>query len=119
MAQILQPFECSLVNGDLSDNHTIQDALTAIEQLNTLCQNVLNRVETRIKEERARVDAAAARADKCAVRAMKIKGTTRATTVFSTAKFPAPRDLPSMQALFNQLSQQVQLVALLYDTRSI
>ena len=59
----------------------------------------------RISDEKRRVDHIKARVGVCKSKVSQVRGSKKATTVFSTAKFPAPKLLPSYPTLFGSLNE--------------
>ncbi len=105
MAQILQPYEVAIVNADLETPETLRDIFYSLNQLSNTIDDIFSRVERRLKEERNRVSYINARVDVCQKKVLLVKGSNRATTVFSTSKFPAPKALPLYNSLFSQTKE--------------
>ena len=55
----------------------------------------------RLIDEQNRVKDINQRVHHCHVKIQQVKGSNKATTVFSTAKFPASKQLPKMPTLFS------------------
>ncbi len=113
MAQILQPYKIPLAYGDLSQAETFKDIFYALENLSGTIDDIFNRMEKRISDERKRVNQIKSRVSTCKGKVDLVKGTNKATTVFSTAKFPAPKSLPSYPTLFSQLTEVAAVIILL------
>lgn len=94
----------SIVHADLNSPEVLKDLFYALNHLSTTIDDVFTRIEKRIGEERKRVDQIKSRISSCKVAVDKVSGSARATTVFSTAKFPAPKMLPSYPTLFSQIN---------------
>jgi hypothetical protein len=105
MAQILQPYKVPVVYNDLSPEETIGDAFYALETLSATIDDIFGRIEKRISDERRRVDHIKSRVANCQNKVEQVRGSKKATTVFSTAKFPAPKTLPSYPTLFSQIHE--------------
>ena len=67
--------------------------------------DIFIRIERRVDDERKRVDDVKKRIESCKKLVASVKGTNRATTVFSTSKFPAPKSLPLYPTIFSQLQE--------------
>jgi WAS family protein 1 len=104
MASTIQPYEASYVHGDLSQPETLKDLFHALDHLSGTIDDIFSRIETRISEERKRVDSVNTRIAACKSKVDKVRGSRKATTVFSTAKFPAPTALPVYPTLFSHIS---------------
>ncbi len=107
MAQILQPYKVPLAYGDLSQAETVRDIFYALENLSGTIDDIFVRMEKRIQDERKRVEQIKTRVSTCKGKVDLVKGTNKATTIFSTAKFPAPKALPPYPTLFSQLTEVV------------
>ena len=108
MAQILQPYRVPVVYNDLNPEETMGDAFYALETLSSTIDDIFNRIERRISDEKRRVDQIKTRVAVCKGKVTQVRGSKKATTVFSTAKFPAPKLLPLYPTLFSQM-QEVKL----------
>jgi hypothetical protein len=105
MAQILQPYKIPVVFNDLSPEETLGDAFYALETLSATIDDIFGRIEKRETDERRRVDHIRNRVTVCKSKVDQVRGSKKATTVFSTAKFPAPKTLPSYPTLFSQMHE--------------
>ena len=105
MSQILQPYELAIVTSDVQSTETLSDLLYALQQLSVTVDDIFGRIDRRINDERARVSSINNRVSTCQQKVQLVKGSNRATTVFSTAKFPAPKTLPLYNSLFNQMKE--------------
>ena len=105
MAQILQPYRVPIVFNDLTPEETMGDVFYALETLSATIDDIFGRIEKRITDERKRVDQIKSRVAVCKGKVDQVRGSKKATTVFSTAKFPAPRSLPSYPTLFSQMHE--------------
>lgn len=105
MSQILQPYKVPITYGDLSQAETLKDVFFALENLSGTIDDIFNRMDKRIQDERKRVDHIRTRVATCKGKVDLVKGSNQATTVFSTAKFPAPKLLPAYPTLFSQLTE--------------
>jgi WAS family protein 1 len=59
----------------------------------------INRIGNRLNTERGRVKSVSERVSVCNGKIQLIVGSNRATTVFSTAKFPATKKLPNSTSI--------------------
>jgi hypothetical protein len=102
MSELLYPFEISLVHNDVTNDETLNDLFYSLERLTVTIDDVFSRIERRINDERSRLSQINVRVATCQGKVNLVRGSNRATTVFSTAKFPAPKDLPAYPTLFSQ-----------------
>ena len=105
MSQILQPYELGITNADLQNTECFGDLLYSLQQLTVTVDDIFGRIDRRVNEERSRVASINTRVNVCQQKVQLVKGSNRATTVFSTAKFPAPKELPLYNSLFSQTKE--------------
>ncbi len=98
-----QSHRMPLVFNDLSHRESVEDVIYTLEHLAHIVDEIFTRIDTRINEEKTRVSSIKSRVNACEQKVQKIKGSNRAITVFSTAKFPAPKKLPSYPTLFGHI----------------
>ena len=104
MTQILQPYEVAVIHSDVETHESRLDILYSLEHLDSTINDIFGRVEKRITDERTRLDQINNRIATCHTKVNGIRGSKKATTIFSTAKFPAPRKLPGYPTLFSQMA---------------
>lgn len=85
------PVEVPLVFNDLKQNLTLEETLHALTQLQEAFDHTMNRLESRVADEKARLTNINARTAVCLGKVNSVRGSNKATTVFSTAKFPGPK----------------------------
>jgi hypothetical protein len=108
MSRILQPYEQFIASNDLTSDHVLGDIFFSLESLTVTINNVFERIGKRLDEENTRVKLVNERVATCQSKVKHITGSNKATTVFSTAKFPAPKNLPPPHTIFSQnISQSV------------
>ena len=108
MARILQPYEQFVVSNDLTSDHVLSDIFFSLESLTDTINNVFEKIGKRIDEENMRVRLVNERVTTCQNKVKHVTGSNKATTVFSTSKFPAPKNLPPPHTIFSQnISQTV------------
>jgi WAS protein family homolog 1 len=73
---------------------------SALMQLSNTVDVVFQRIEKRLTDERQRVTKVNERVATCHGKINTVRGSNKATTVFSTSKFPAPKYLPAQPDLF-------------------
>lgn len=107
MAQILEPLRVPVVNMDLAVEQTSQDVLHALQKLNSTADAVFLKISSQVKLEKERISRMNERARVCHSKIQQLRGTNKATTVFSTAKYPNPKDLPQHATMFSIMGEAV------------
>ena len=77
--------------------------------MNGTIDSIFSRIENRLTDEKKRVGDLKKRVFNCKGKVDQVKGSTKATTVFSTAKFPAAKALPLYPTLFSQVNEVICL----------
>ena len=101
--QTSQVYAVDRVYGDLQQQFVAKDVLKALAQLEAVVGDVFNRLVHKVAQEKERVAAVDARIQVCQakVNALTARRTSnKPTTVFSTSKYPAPKNLPLSKTLF-------------------
>uniref|UniRef100_A0AAV1TA19 WASH1 WAHD domain-containing protein n=1 Tax=Peronospora matthiolae TaxID=2874970 RepID=A0AAV1TA19_9STRA len=101
--QTSQVYAVDRVYGDLQQQFVAKDVLKALAQLDAVVGDVFNRLVHKVAQEKERVAAVDARIQVCQakVNALTARRTSnKPTTVFSTSKYPAPKNLPLSKTLF-------------------
>jgi hypothetical protein len=75
--------------------------LHALGRLRGAMDDAFGRISSRLAHERERVGAINTRINTCQSKVTLISGSNKATTVFSTAKYPAPKRIPNFLTLFS------------------
>jgi predicted DNA-binding ArsR family transcriptional regulator len=107
MTHILQPYELGLINAEVQSSEVLADVIYSLQQLSNTVDDVFTRIEKRLNDERNRVSYVNTRVNVCQQKVQLVKGSNRATTVFSTAKFPGPKDLHMYNSLFSQTKEVI------------
>lgn len=128
MSQILQPYNLPVVYCDLTQEEVLRDVFFALQtlaglsiicitQLSSIYQlyicifiagtvdDVFGRIDRRVSDERKRLDSVKVRITGCKQLVAAVKGSNKATTVFSTSKFPAPKALPLYPTIYSRLQE--------------
>ena len=75
--------------------------------------DVFGRIDRRVSDERKRVDSIKVRITDCKQLVAAVKGSNKATTVFSTSKFPAPKSLPLYPTIYSHLQEVLVFVCIM------
>eukprot|EP01036_Dinobryon_divergens_P044295 gene44295-59092_t len=105
MSQILQPYNLPIVYNDLTQEEVLRDVFFALQTLTGTIDDVFGRIDRRVSDERRRVDAVKVRITACKQLVAAVKGSNKATTVFSTSKFPASKALPLYPTIYSHLQE--------------
>ena len=103
MALLLKSYNIPVVYNDLDQSETLNDVFYALDNLSSTINNIFNKIDSRITNERIRLDHIKVRINTCRLKVSLVRGSQNATTVFSTSKFPAPKSLPSYPTLFSDV----------------
>lgn len=112
MASVTPAHQLPVLYNDLQASENIHDVLHSLEHLSYIVNEIFTRVDTRIEEERVRITQIKNRVNICSQKVSQMKGSKQAITVFSTAKFPAPKSLPAYPTLFGEI-KEVSVIALM------
>jgi hypothetical protein len=100
MSEFLDEPLCSgLCFRDLNAPNALADVLHALTHLDSLVDTVFGNISGKIEQEMARLGDVNERLGVAQNGIQSITGSSRATTVFSTSKFPAPKTLPDYSRL--------------------
>eukprot|EP00613_Pedinella_sp_CCMP2098_P035878 CAMPEP_0171804314 /NCGR_PEP_ID=MMETSP0991-20121206/74012_1 /TAXON_ID=483369 /ORGANISM="non described non described, Strain CCMP2098" /LENGTH=312 /DNA_ID=CAMNT_0012416613 /DNA_START=31 /DNA_END=965 /DNA_ORIENTATION=+ len=95
-----EPLEAGLAFRDLDTPNALADLIHSLNHLDALVNTVFENIEAKVGEEASKLDDVNARLSKAQNGIVGISGGRgKATTVFSTAKFPAPKILPDFSRL--------------------
>ena len=105
MALVLQPYEHPpAICNDLPLTETLKDALYALETLSCTIDDIFGRLEKKITNERDRLSSISNRITVSHKKVDALRGSKNATTVFSTAKFPATKSMLLYPTLYDEES---------------
>lgn len=86
-------YDVPLVQPDLQPEETITQFLDTLDYLEKVTNNVFDRILQRVQENQVRLADLNGRLSVSHAKVQKLAGTSRATTVLSSAKYPAPDKL--------------------------
>ena len=92
-----------MVYNDLNQNEIYNDISYTLETLTIIMNDVFNKINYRIINEKNKLDTIKLRINKCKLKVDEIRGSQNATTIFSTAKFPTSKILLSYPTLFSEI----------------
>lgn len=105
MTEVKSSYQLAIAYANLETSETLQDTFHALEHLNSIFTEVIDKIGTRVKEERHRIENIKKRTAICQDKVQQLRGSNQAVTVFSTAKYPAPKSLPPTYTLFGQITE--------------
>lgn len=101
----LHRYQVPVVGLDLPPAEALSQSLDALKHLDGIINDIFARLSTRVKEERSRITSVCDRVVTAKARVDVIgQNQDKATTIYSSAKYPAPKILPD----FNQLAPAEQ-----------
>jgi len=86
--------EIAVVSHDLMKEQTLEDMVASLQHLDDIVNRTFSRLTQRVDVEVSRVKDIQTRIDQCQSKVEKVRGSSQATTVFSTASFPTEKDVP-------------------------
>ena len=86
---------------DLKDPQVRLDLCSSLQQLDTVITDVFAHIKERADVERERLQKVNDRIAACQGKINALRGSTKATTVFSTSKYPVSGKLPALKTLFH------------------
>jgi hypothetical protein len=102
MALLLQPYELPLVSNDLSASETLRDIIYSLDFLSSTVDDIFNRLEMKVTEERNRLTNLKKCVAVCQIKVQKVRGSKKTTTVFSTPRFPGTKTFPLYLTLYRE-----------------
>ena len=101
-----QVYSVGVTFHNVGESDSIESAIAALKHLYTVTEQVFNRIESKVKSERAKVNAVAQRLVKVSAQIETIgrERVSKATTVFSNAKFPGRKEVESYKPIFSDMT---------------
>jgi hypothetical protein len=88
---------------DVKEPDCLEVVLQSLKHLQSVQDAVFARIGDRVDEERTRLTNINHRVSSCQLKIQAISGSTKATTLFSSAKYPAEKDIKEFVPLFHDL----------------
>ena len=95
-------YNIPVIPPDLRRDETILQICNALDYLDQVADDVFQRISTRVQENHSKLKSINDRVDLAQAKIDQIKGTSKATRVFSSAKYPAVKEEESYQSVFNK-----------------
>lgn len=98
----VQTYNVPLVLTGLRKEESINQIVDSLEYLEKVSNDIFSRISRRVSENKNRLAQLDHRVDVAQARIDKIKGTKKATRVFSSNKYPAPEKLEDYRSLYQE-----------------
>ena len=97
-----QVFSVGVTFHNVGESDSIEEAVAAIKHLYAVTEQVFDRIETKVKHEKSKIDAITNRLTQVSAQIETIgrERISKATTVFSNAKFPGKKEVESYSPIF-------------------
>ncbi|KAI1887987.1 hypothetical protein AGOR_G00180410 [Albula goreensis] len=95
-----QVYSVPLIQPDLRREEAIHQIADSLQYLEKISADIFSRVSQSVEKNRAHLQAVNDRIKLAQARVQKIKGSKKATKVFSSAKYPAPERLQDYSSIF-------------------
>ncbi|KTF91124.1 hypothetical protein cypCar_00011367 [Cyprinus carpio] len=95
-----QVYSVPLIQPDLRREEAVHQITDALQYLETISTDIFTRVSQSVEKNRAHLQSVTDRIKLAQARVQKIKGSKKATKVFSSAKYPAPEKLQEYSSIF-------------------
>ncbi len=96
-------FSVPILFHDVQEPDCLAMVLDALKHLQNVQNSIFSRISNRVNEEKARLSAINKRVDSCNTKIQAISGSTKATTIFSSAKYPGQKVYRDFIPLFHDL----------------
>ncbi|XP_055029829.1 WASH complex subunit 1 [Misgurnus anguillicaudatus] len=95
-----QVYSVPLIQPDLRREEAVHQITEALQYLETISTDIFTRVSQSVEKNRVHLQSVTDRIKLAQARVQKIKGSKKATKVFSSAKYPAPEKLQDYSSIF-------------------
>ncbi|XP_056622792.1 LOW QUALITY PROTEIN: WASH complex subunit 1 [Triplophysa dalaica] len=95
-----QVYSVPLIQPDLRREEAVHQITEALQYLEIISTDIFTRVSQSVEKNRAHLHSVTDRIKLAQARVQKIKGSKKATKVFSSAKYPAPEKLQDYSSIF-------------------
>lgn len=106
----VQSYNVPIILPDLRREESLYQVTDTLDHLERVANDVFNRISRRVAEHRDRLSAVNNRVNLALARIEKVKGSTKATRVFSSNKYPAPDQLEAPKPLYTEVDADVENV---------
>ncbi|XP_062502341.1 WASH complex subunit 1-like [Corticium candelabrum] len=106
----VQSYNVPVILPDLRKEESLYQVADTLNHLERVANDVFNRISRRVAENRDRLSAVNNRVNLALAKIEKVKGSTKATRVFSSSKYPAPDQLEASKSLYTDVEEDVENV---------
>ena len=114
----VQTYNVPLILPSLRKEESINQIIDALEYLEQVSSDIFSRISARVAENRERLASLNQRSDLAQARIDKIKGIKKATRVFSSAKYPASKELEPYKSLYSSETELAEIKRRSYELNS-
>lgn len=97
----VQVYNVPVILPCLRKEESIHQIIDSLEYLEKITEDIFSKISSRVGENRERLNSLNQRVDLAQAKIDRIKGTKKATRVFSSAKYPAPAKLEPYKTLYS------------------
>lgn len=110
MSSGVQMYHVPIILPDLRREESLTQVIDSLEYLQAVADDIFNRISNRVAENRDQLTAINNRINTCQAKVDKLRHRSKATQVYATPKYPAPRNLSEYTSLFCNVNPQLQKI---------
>lgn len=110
MSSGVQMYHVPIILPDLRREESLTQVIDSLEYLQAVANDIFNRISNRVAENRDQLTAINNRINTCQAKVDKLRHRSKATQVYATPKYPAPRNLNEYTSLFSNVNPQLQKI---------
>lgn len=110
MSSGVQMYHVPIILPDLRREESLTQVIDSLEYLQAVANDIFNRISNRVAENRDQLTAINNRINTCQAKVDKLRHRSKATQVYATPKYPAPRNLNEYTTLFCNVNPQLQKI---------
>ena len=103
-------YHVPIILPDLRREESLTQVIDSLEYLQAVANDIFNRISNRVAENRDQLTAINNRINTCQAKVDKLRHRSKATQVYATPKYPAPRNLNEYTSLFCNVNPQLQKI---------
>ncbi|CAH1784413.1 unnamed protein product [Owenia fusiformis] len=113
-----QTYTVPIVPPDLRKEETIKQIADSLDYLDKIANDIFNRISSRVSDNHTRLKTIKDRVELAQVKVEKIRGSSKATKVFSSAKYPSAQDEVPYASVFKDETNLQQIKHTHYKLQS-
>lgn len=110
MSSGVQMYHVPIILPDLRREESLTQIIDSLEYLQAVANDIFNRISNRVAENRDQLTAINNRINTCQAKVDKLRHRSKATQVYATPKYPAPRNLNEYTSLFCNVNPHLQKI---------